>query len=169
MHINYTMEAAEMQINAKKPRHPAIIYLGEYRAKQKRIAALKEELENIREMATNVSVRADADRVTGSKERDTLANHAVHAVDVQRRLDTTILHLQECLDMRLFLIEQIDTGDAQEDENEKLVLTYRYINCLPWEQIQYKMHYGATAVFELHGRALQSFWKVYQMMQKNGV
>lgn len=163
MHINYTMEAAEMQINAKKPRHPAIIYLGEYRAKQKRIAALKEELENIREMATNVSVRADADRVTGSKARDTLANHAVHAVDVQRRLDTTILHLQECLDMRLFLIEQM------EEEDEKLVLTYRYINCLPWEQVQYKMHYGATAVFELHGRALQSFWKVYQMMQKNGV
>lgn len=169
MHINYTMEAAEMQKNARKARHPAIIYLGEYSAKQKRIAALKEELENIREMATNVSVRADADRVSGSKARDTLANHAVHAVDVQRRLDTTILYLQECLDMRLFLIEQIDTGDVQEDENEKLVLTYRYINCLPWEQIQYKMHYGATAVFELHGRALQSFWKVYQMMKNNGV
>lgn len=168
MHINYTMEAAEMQTNTRKARHPAIIYLSEYRAKQKRITALKEELENIREMAINASVRADADRVSGSKARDTMANHAVHAVDVQRRLDTTILHLQECLDMRLFLIEQIDTGDAQEDENEKLVLTYRYINCLPWEQIQYKMHYGATAVFELHGRALQSFWKVYQLLQKNG-
>lgn len=150
-----------MQINAKKPRHPAIIYLGEYRAKQKRIAALKEELENIRELATNVSVRADADRVTGSKARDTLANHAVHAVDVQRRLDTTILHLQECLDMRLFLIEQMDV------EEEKLVLTYRYINCLPWEAIQHKLSYGPTATYELHGRALQTFWRTYQYWSQN--
>lgn len=158
-----------MQINAKKPRHPAIIYLNEYRAKQKRIEALKEELDNIRELTTNVSVRADADRVTGSRARDSMANHAVNAVDVQKRLDATILHLQDCLNMRLFLIEQIDTGDAQEDENEKLVLTYRYINCMPWKDIRRKMHYGATATFELHGRALQSFWKVYQMSQNNGL
>lgn len=41
--------------------------------------------------------------------------------------------------------------------------------CLPWEAIQHKMHYGATATYELHGRAFQSFWKVYQMMQNNGV
>ena len=94
MHINYTMEDAEMQFSAKKPRHPAIIYLGEYRAKQKRIEALREELENIRELASNVTVRADADRVTGSKARDSMANHAIRAVDVERRLDVTIAHLQ---------------------------------------------------------------------------
>lgn len=152
-----------MQTTARKPRHPAIIYLGEYYAKQKRIDALKEELENIRDIATNVTVRADADRVSGSKARDSMANHAVRAVDVERRLDTTIAHLQECLDMRLWLIEQM------EDEDEKLVLTYRYINCMPWEAVQRKMHYGATATFELHGRALQSFWKVYQMTQNHGI
>lgn len=160
MHINHAMEAAEMQITERKPRHPARIYLGEYFAMQKRISALKEELENIRELATNVSVCADADRVTGSRARDTLANHAVHAVDVQRRLASTIAHLQECLDMRLFLIEQMD------NEEEKLVLTYRYINCLPWEAIQHRMHYGATATYELHGRALQHFWKIYQLAQR---
>lgn len=151
-----------MQTTARKARHPAIIYLGEYYAKQKRIDALKEELENIRDIATNAAVRADADRVSGSKARDSMANHAVRAVDVERRLDATIAHLQECLDMRLFLIEQM------ENEDEKLVLTYRYINCMPWEAVQRKMHYGATATFELHGRALQSFWKVYQMSQNNG-
>lgn len=160
-HIKPTMEANE----TRKPRHPAILYLSEYRAKVKRIEALKAALEHTREMATNVSVRADTDRVSGSKARDSMANQAICAVDVERRIKTTIRHLQECLDMRLFLIEQIDTGNPQEDENEKLVLTYRYINCLPWREIQKKMHYEAAPVYRLHGRALQSFWKVYQTQQ----
>lgn len=150
-----------MQINAKKARHPAIIYLGEYGAKKKRIDALKEELANIRDNATNATVRADADRVTGSKARDSMANHAVQAVDVERRRDIMIAQLQECLDLRLWLIEQMEI------EEEKLVLTYRYINCMPWKDIRRKMHYGETAAFELHGRALQSFWKVYQMYKNN--
>lgn len=152
-----------MQISARKPRHPASIYLSEYRDSQKRIAALKEELENIRDIASNVSVRADADRVAGSKARDSMANHAIHAVDVERRLETAIAHLQDWLNRCLFLIEQM------ENEDEKLVLTYRYINGMRWEDIQRKMHYGATTTFALHGRALQSFWKVYQMSQNNGV
>lgn len=149
-----------MQNNNRKSRHPAIIYLGEYRYKLQRIRALKDELANIREIATNTAVRADADRVSGTKARDLLANHAVRAVDVERRLETTIANLQECLDMRLFLIEQMDS------EEEKLVLTYRYINCMMWEDIQRKMHYGPTAAYELHGRALQSFWGMYQLHQK---
>lgn len=160
MHINYTMEDAEMQTDMRKPRHPAIIYLSEYKDKTKRIDALRNELARIREMATSVTVRANADRVTGSKARDSMANHAVRAVDVERRLEIMIEHLQECLDMRLFLIEQMDAP-----EEEKLVLTYRYINCMLWEEIQHKMHYGATYTYQLHGRALQSFWKTYQAFQ----
>lgn len=166
--MKYNMEAAEMQTTARKARHPASIYLGEYRAKKLQIEELKDKLAKIREDATNISVRADYDKVSGSKARDSMANHAVRAVDVESRLNIMIAHLQECLDLRLWLIDQIDAGDDVETEYEKLVLICRYVNCLPWEQIQKKLNYGATATFELHGRALQSFWKVYQMMQKNG-
>lgn len=156
-----------MQTTNRKARHPAIIYLGEYRAKQLRIAALRDELVNIREIATNVSVRADSDKVTGSKARDSMANHAVRAVDVERRLAMMISHLQECLDLRLWLISQMDAGNAEETEYQQLVLTYRYINCLPWESVQHKLNYGPTATYELHGRALQTFWKTYQYWSQN--
>lgn len=166
MHIHIKERLTE-RTAAKKTRHPAIIYLGEYRAMQLHVDALKQELRTVREIATNASVRADADRVTGSGARDSMANHAVRTVDVQRRLDMMIEHLQECLDIRLWLISQIDAGDAEETRYQKLVLTYRYVNCMLWEDIQHKLNYGATATYELHGRALQSFWKVHQKWNQN--
>ena len=41
-----------------------------------------------------------------------------------------------------------------EDENLKLLMEYRYIDGLTWEQIAVKMHYGFQWVCKLHGRAL---------------
>lgn len=43
-----------------------------------------------------------------------------------------------------------------EDENLKLLMEYRYIDGLTWEQIAVKMHYGFQWVCKLHGRALAS-------------
>lgn len=41
-----------------------------------------------------------------------------------------------------------------EGENLKLLMEYRYIDGLTWEQIAVKMHYGFQWVCKLHGRAL---------------
>lgn len=161
MHIQYIMEDAEMQINPRKaPRHPAIIYLGEYRSIKQRISALQSELEDIRENATRATSRITTERISGTGKKDGMANAAIRAVDVERRLETLIDHQRDCLDMRLFLIEQMD------NESEKLVLTLRYIRCMRWEDIAREIHYGLTATYELHGRALQNFWKVYQERSK---
>ena len=161
MHIQYIMEDAEMQINPRKvPRHPAIIYLGEYRSIKQRISALQSELEDIRENATRATSRITAERISGTGKKDGMANAAIRAVDVERRLKTLIDHQRDCLDMRLFLIEQMD------NESEKLVLTLRYIRCMRWEDISREIHYGLTATYELHGRALQNFWRVYQERSK---
>lgn len=161
MHIQYIMEDAEMQINPRKaPRHPAIIYLGEYRSIKQRISALQSELEDIRENATRATSRITAERISGTGKKDGMANAAIRAVDVERRLETLIDHQRDCLDMRLFLIEQMD------NESEKLVLTLRYIRCMRWEDIAREIHYGLTATYELHGRALQNFWRVYQERSK---
>lgn len=161
MHIQYIMEDAEMQIsNRKAPRHPAIIYLGEYKAIKQRISALQNELDDIRENATRATSRITAERISGTGKKDGMANAAIRAVDVERRLENLIDHQRDCLDMRLFLIEQMD------NESEKLVLTLRYIRCMRWEDIAREIHYGLTATYELHGRALQNFWKVYQERSK---
>lgn len=41
-----------------------------------------------------------------------------------------------------------------EDENLELLMEYRYIDGMTWEQIAVKMHYGFQWVCKLHGRAL---------------
>lgn len=150
-----------MQMNTRRPRHPAIIYLGEYKAIKQRISCLQNELDDIRENATRATSRITAERISGTPMKDGMANAAVRAVDVERRMEILIEHQRECLDMRLFLIEQM------ENESEKLVLTLRYVRCLRWDEISRQMHYGQTATYELHGRALQSFWKVYQKNNKS--
>ena len=44
--------------------------------------------------------------------------------------------------------------DQLEDENLKLLMEYRYIDGMTWEQIAEKMDYSRQWVTSLHGRAL---------------
>lgn len=143
------------QTTYRKPKHPAIVYLRQYSALKLRRDDLKEELLAIRENATRATSRMTAERVSGTGARDSMANAAVKAVEVERRLNTTIRNLEEALGMRVWLIEQL------KDEREKTLLTERYISGRSWEEIQSRMFLGRTAVFKLHGYALQHFWEIY--------
>jgi hypothetical protein len=44
-----------------------------------------------------------------------------------------------------------------EDENEKDVLTYRYLRGMKWEEIAIKMEYTYRNIIKIHGRALSNF------------
>lgn len=46
-----------------------------------------------------------------------------------------------------------------EDTNERLVLRYRYLVCMPWDEIAGRLHYSIRYVYKIHGRALQHFEK----------
>lgn len=43
-----------------------------------------------------------------------------------------------------------------EDENLKLLMEYRYIDGLTWEQIAVKMNYSYMQICRLHGKALRT-------------
>ncbi len=43
------------------------------------------------------------------------------------------------------------------DERERQILTYRYIQCLKWEEIAIKMHMEWAQVHRIHARALEHF------------
>lgn len=146
----------EAQISKpKKPKHPAIIYLSRYAALKLRREDLKEELLMIRENATRATSRYTAERMSGTGKKDGMANAAVKAVEVEQRLERTIANLAEALNARLFIIEQM------QDEWEKVILTERYINGREWDAILKRIPFERTAMFELHGRALQHFWDIY--------
>lgn len=44
-----------------------------------------------------------------------------------------------------------------EDENEKDVLTYRYLRGMKWEDIAVKMNIGYRHILRIHGKALEDF------------
>lgn len=150
----------EAQISKpKKPKHPAMIYLNRYVAMKMRRDDLKEELLMIRQNATRATSRYTAERMSGTGKKDGMANAAVKAVEVEERLARAISNIEEALNIRLFLIEQLS------DEWEKTILTERYINGREWGDILKRVPFERTAMFEIHGRALQHFWEIYTQKQ----
>lgn len=47
--------------------------------------------------------------------------------------------------------------ERMEDENEKDVLTYRYLREMKWEDIAVKMNIGYRQILRIHGKALENF------------
>lgn len=137
-------------------RHPASIYLGEYGAIKQQIESLQNELEYLHTTATRATTRWEAVRPAKKGTGDSVAVLAVRHVDVEQRMKDMIENLKECLDMRLWLLDQM------QDQTEKTVLMYRYINCMEWPDIMRKMHYEASMSYKIHRSALDHFWEIYQ-------
>lgn len=148
------------QKKQRKPKHPAIIYLNQYKAMKLRREDLVEELEYIRQKATKATSRITAERVSGTGMHDSMANAVIKGIETEEKLARLIANLEECLNMRLWLIEQLA------DEWEKTVLTERYINGRSWEDIQRRIPFERAETFRIHSRALQHFWKLHNDQQK---
>lgn len=148
------------EFTPRKPKHPAIIYLRQYAAMKLRRDDLKEELLSIRENATRATSRYTAERMSGTGRKDGMANAAVRAVEVEQKLERCIHNIQEALDIRVWLIEQM------QDEWEKTILTERYINGRGWDEIQMRFPFERASIFRLHGRALEHFWEIYNQNNK---
>ena len=56
-----------------------------------------------------------------------------------------------------FQVELSEKIDKMKDPNEKLVLRYRYVLNLTWDQIADKMCYSLMNVHRIHKRALNNF------------
>lgn len=58
------------------------------------------------------------------------------------------------IDIKREIIEKIE---EMENETEKLILRYRYIHLIKWEEIAVKMDYSWKQVHRIHGNALNHF------------
>lgn len=69
-------------------------------------------------------------------------------LEIEEEINKEIDELQEvCRDIKTVL-------GQLEDDTLRLLMEYRYIDGLTWEQVAVKMHYGFQWVCKLHGRAL---------------
>ena len=124
-----------------------IRYLSRYRRVSKRIDRLLEEQSRWREMAlkiTPVLSQTPGGGESGSR--------------IERPMDKVLEiegEINREIDERQSVRQEIRAALNQlEDENLKLLMEYRYIDGLTWEQIAVKMNYCWRQVCRKHGQAL---------------
>lgn len=126
-----------------------IRYLSRYRRVSKRIDRLLEEQSRWREMAlkiTPVLSQTPGGGESGSPIERPMDKVLEIDVEINREIDELQIVRQE---IRAAL-------NQLEDENLKLLMEYRYIDGLTWEQIAVKMNYSYMQICRLHGKALRT-------------
>lgn len=124
-----------------------IRYLSRYRRLNQRIDRLLEEQSRWREKAMRITPVLSP--VPGGGGNGSPIERPMDKVlEIEKEVD------REIDEMQIVRKEIRETLNQLEDENLKLLMEYRYIDGLTWEQIAVKMHYGFQWVCKLHGRAL---------------
>lgn len=124
-----------------------IRYLSRYRRLNQRIDRLLEEQSRWREMAlkiTPVLSQTPGGGESGSPIERPMDKVLEIDAEINREIDELQIVRQE---IRAAL-------NQLEDESLKLLMEYRYIDGLTWEQIAEKMDYSRQWVTSLHGTAL---------------
>lgn len=124
-----------------------IRYLSRYRRLNERIDRLLEEQSRWREMALKITPtlsQTPGGGESGSPIERPMDKVLEIDVEINREIDELQIVRQE---IRAAL-------NQLEDENLKLLMEYRYIDGLTWEQIAVKMNYCWRQVCRKHGQAL---------------
>lgn len=124
-----------------------IRYLSRYRRLNERIDRLLEEQRRWRERALKITPTL-SQAPGGSESGSPVERPMDKVLEIEEKINREIDELQTVRQKIRAALNQL------EDENLKLLMEYRYIDGLTWEQIAVKMHYGFQWVCKLHGRAL---------------
>lgn len=111
------------------------------------------EVEQLRLISTSLpGTDFSQERVQGGMlPGDRMPNIIAKIVDLESQINREI-------DSFIDLKKEIhDAIDKVANCNEKLVLRYRYIEFLTWEQIAEQMNYSITQIHRIHANSLQNF------------
>ena len=124
-------------------------YLYQYRKALQKEQAIEDEIYQLRLNKTSPSLIQDG-LPHGSGGGD-LSGYAAKMDELFRELKE---QMEKRIDLRLQISRKIE---AMPDETESLLLRYRYIHGLKWEDIALRMDYSWRGVHKVHARALQHF------------
>lgn len=130
-------------------------YLRQIRRLDNTINAKIEQIELLRSMSTNITATLNPNRVQGSKSHDKIGKLIAKIVDFEKEI---IDDVNKLIDLKREIIHKID---AVQDDNYRLLLTLRYVNCNTWEEIADEMNFTFQWVHQLHRRALINFEEIY--------
>lgn len=111
---------------------------------------LKEEIRQLR-LDTMMPAVVNDGMPHGSSSGSDLSGYVAK---VDAMIEDLRKQMEARIDIRREIIGKIE---KMENETEKLILRYRYIHLLKWEEIAVQMDYSWKGIHKVHGRALQHF------------
>lgn len=109
-----------------------------------------EELESLRELSRSVSSPVLQEKVVGTKTNAApFEKHVIKIVDSAKQIQQEVEHMVK---IKTAIRDSIN---QMKDVDEKLLLRYRYINFLNWEEICVNLNVSMRTVHRLHSSALQ--------------
>lgn len=123
-------------------------YLRQLRRLDDMVNAKLDQVHELRCLAEKVTSAPSLDGVRSSFGQDKMAEVVAKIVDLESSINRDI---DELIDLKTSIIALVD---SLEDDDYRLILTYRYLNFKTWEQIAVDMGYTYRHVTRLHGQAL---------------
>lgn len=124
-------------------------YLWQYRKALQKEKEIEEEIYQLRMNKISPSLVQDG-LPHGSGGSD-LSGYAAKIDELFRDLEK---QMNKRIELRLRISREIE---SMSDETESLLLRYRYIQGLKWEDIALRMDYSWRGIHKVHARALQHF------------
>lgn len=109
-----------------------------------------EELNRLREMSVSISSPQLTERVQTSRSTEAPFVRSIYKImELEEKINAEIdLYVELKSEIR-GIIEKVDNPD------EQMVLRYRYIHNMTWEQIGDELHADRTTVYRWHNTALR--------------
>ena len=124
-------------------------FLNSYPKARRDVERLEEQLEELR--ANKMSLKVVNDGMPKGSGTSDLSAYAARMDELERSLiEKRYIRIQEFAKVQ-------DAIEEMEDDQEKLLLTYRYLRGMTWERVAEKMNYSWQHVHKIHARALQNF------------
>lgn len=120
----------------------------------------KEEIEQLRSLATFISGNMTQERVQSSTSNDKITDIVSKIIDLEKEIQDEIKRL---IDLRK---EVRDVINQVEDVNERLFLRYRYILFYQWKEISDKLDCSQTQVQRIKEKAIESVEQILKNVNK---
>ncbi len=109
-----------------------------------------EELARLREMSVSISAPQLSDRVQSSKPAEAPFVRCLYKIqELEEKINAEVDMYVDLKSEIRSVIEQVENTD------EQMVLRYRYIHNMTWEQIGDELHADRTTVYRWHNTALR--------------
>lgn len=126
-------------------------YLRQAYLLDKRIKADMDEVVRLRELATSVSsLRYDREYVQATRSIEApFVKALIKVMDLEAKINVEITRLISLKEQILDVISKLESVD------EQMILRYRYMSNMTWEDIGNELHAGVRTVIRWHGNALE--------------